>query len=87
MVHAHAPHQIYTGIYCTNNVLSNLPYFAGWVVATTQTASKINIRSRCVAWKEWAQNSNYNSNIFEKSIFVGGSGTAVTRFCIWIMVS
>ena len=33
------------------------------IVATTQTSSKINIRSTCVAWKEWTQNSNYNSNI------------------------
>ena len=38
--HACAPHQIYTRIDCTNNVLSNLPYFAVWVAATTQTSLK-----------------------------------------------
>ena len=51
-------------LYHTNEVLPNLSYFAVWVVATAQTSSTINIRSTCVAWKEWTKNSNYNPNIF-----------------------
>ena len=44
------------GLYHFNEVLSNLSYFAVWIVAATRTSSKINIRSTCVAWKEWTQN-------------------------------
>ena len=57
-------HQPEPGLYCINGVLSNLPSFVAWVVATTQTSSKINIKSRCFAWKEWTQNSNYSPNSF-----------------------
>ena len=57
-------HQPEPGLHCINGVLSNLPSFVAWVVAMTQTSSKINIRPRCFAWKEWTQNSNCSPNIF-----------------------
>ena len=72
-------------LYHTNEVLPNLSYFAVWVVATAQTSSTINIRSTCVAWKEWTKNSNYNPNIFlPSSIFMGGTGTTVIRLYMYM---
>ena len=52
------------GLYRANEVLSNLPYFAIWVVAATQRSLKINVISACVTWKEWTQISNYSPHIF-----------------------
>ena len=47
-LHAHAPNLHERGLYHNDELLSNLSYFEVWVVATTWTYLKINIKSVCV---------------------------------------